>query len=159
MSKLRDEVDLLRSIPVLATLPANKLKLLAFASDRVCWAAGETLFKQGDDADAAYIVIAGEADVLVSAESGGEPSKVAELGPNAFVGDMAILSDIQRTATIRAASQLDTLRIRKDHLIDMMKDSPALSMAVLQDLVQRLAKTTHDLTEARDEIAKLKAAS
>ncbi len=155
MSKLQDEVDLLRSIPVLANMPANKLKLLAFASDRVSYSEGDVLFNQGDDADAAYIVIRGSADVLVNTETGS--TKVAELGVNAFVGDMAILSDMPRTATVKAAAPLDTLRIRKDHMLDMMKDSPVLAMAVLRELIDRLAKTTADLTEARSEIERLKA--
>jgi CRP-like cAMP-binding protein len=155
MGKLQDEVDLLRAIPVLANMPANKLKLLAFASDRVSYDAGEVLFEQGDDADAAYIVIRGLADVIINTDNG--TNKVAELGPNSFVGDMAILSDMPRTATVQAAEKLDTLRIRKDHMIDMMKDSPTLAMAVLRELVQRLAKTTADLSSTRDELTKLKA--
>lgn len=157
MSKLKDEVDLLRSIPMLASLPANKLKLLAFASDRVSYEQGEMLFEQGDEADAAYIVISGSADVLVSSETSSQPRKVAELGPNSFVGDMAILCDIPRTAGIRANAPLDVLRIKKEHMMDMVNDSPTLAMAVLKELVQRLAKTTQDLTEAQDEVSRLKA--
>ena len=157
MSKLKDEVDLLRSIPMLANMPASKLKLLAFASDRVSYSKGDVLFNQGDDADAAYIVINGGADVLVSSGDNSKQSKVAELGPNSFIGDMAILCDIPRTAAVRANSNLDTLRIKKEHMVDMMKESPTLAMAVLQELVQRLAKTTQDLSAARDEITKLKA--
>lgn len=155
MSKLKDEVDLLRSIPVFAELPANKLKLLAFASDHMDYKEGETLFHQGDVADSAYVVIKGGADVLVTPEGKSEPNKVAELGPNSFIGDMAILADITRTATIQANAPLTTLRIRKDHLIDMMKDSPALSMAILRELVLRLRTTTTDLSDARAEIARL----
>lgn len=153
MSKLKDEVDLLRSIPVLASMPVNKLKLLAFASDHVDYKQGETLFLQGDMADAAYIVIKGKADVLVTPDGQDSPNKVAELGPNSFIGDMAIVADIPRTASIRASEPLSTLRIRKDHLIDMVQDSPELAMAILRELVQRLAKTTKDLSDARAEIA------
>lgn len=157
MSKLSDEVDLLRSIPMLASMPANKLKLLAFASDHMDYREGDILFHQGDDADAAYIVVEGCADVLVASHDGATPSKVAELGPNSFVGDMAIIGDIPRTATVRASSTLRTLRIRKEHMMEMVKDSPTLAMAVLQELVNRLAKTTQDLSEARDEVAQLRA--
>ena len=157
MSKLKDEVDLLRSIPMLANMPANKLKLLAFASDRVSYQEGNNLFEQGDEADAAYIVISGSADVLVSSDGNSTYNKVAELGPNSFVGDMAILCDIPRTATVSANSPLDALRIRKEHMMDMVKESPALALAVLQELVQRLAKTTQDLSHAREEVSRLKA--
>ncbi len=156
MSKLKDEVDLLRSIPMFVNMPANKLKLLAFASDHVSYDAGEVLFEQGDDSDAAYVLISGFADVLVASEPGAQSNKVAELGPNSFVGDMGILCDIPRTATVIATKPLETLCIRKEHMLDMVKDSPALALAVLQELVQRLAKTTQDLSEARQEISELK---
>ncbi|MFD0917332.1 cyclic nucleotide-binding domain-containing protein [Pseudahrensia aquimaris] len=155
MSKLQDEVDLLRSIPMFANLAANKLKLLAFASDRVSYSEGEVLFEQGDEADAAYVVISGEADILVT--TGDTVSKVAVLGPNEFVGDMAILCDIQRTATVKANSPMEALRIRKEHLNELINDTPALAMSVLKELVQRLAKTTKDLSEANEEIQRLKA--
>ena len=155
MSKLKEEVNLLRSIPVLAGLPANKLKLLAFASDHVNYKEGEILFEQGDMADAAYIVIDGLAEVLVTPEGAKEPNKVAELGANSFIGDMAIVADIPRTATIRAGAPLSTLKIRKEHLIDMVQDSPELALAILRELVDRLAKTTKDLSDARAELARL----
>ena len=157
MSKLQDEVDLLRSIPMLASLPANKLKLLAFASDHLSYKDGDMVFLQGDEADAAYIVINGVADVLVSFGSDAEPNKVAELGPNSFVGDMAILCDIPRTASIKASTDLEVLRIRKEHMMDMIKDSPELAMSVLKEIVQRLAKTTQDLSEAQAEVTRLQA--
>ncbi|MEL6734992.1 MAG: cyclic nucleotide-binding domain-containing protein [Pseudomonadota bacterium] len=157
MGKLDEEVALLRSIPMLANLPANKLKLLAFASDQVAYSQNDILFRQGDDADAAYIVVKGFADVLVATGAGGGESKVAELGPNSFVGDMAILGDMPRTATVRASTDLETLRIRKNHMMDLMRDTPDLAMEVLKELVMRLAKTTHDLSTARDEVARLRA--
>lgn len=152
-TKMQNEVSLLRSLPMFANLPASKLKLLAFASDRVTFGAGEILFRQGDDGDAAYIVIEGKVDVLVS--SNGTDTVVAELGKNAFVGDMGVISDMPRTATIRAQTDLVTLRIRKDHMMEMVRDSQELALAVLREVVARLAKTTKDLSDARAEVARL----
>ncbi len=154
MSKLKDEVDLLRTIPMFAKVDPTKLKLLAFASDRVSYKAGQAIFMQDDPADAAYVIIEGTADVIVTTADGGE-SKVAELGRNAFLGDMAILCDIPRTATVRANTNLEALKIRKEHMMEMVVKSPSLTMAVLQTLVNRLAKTTQDLSEARQELSKL----
>ena len=153
-SKLQDEVGLLRSLPMFANMPATKLKLLAFASDRVSFQDGDVLFRQGDDGDAAYIVIEGAADVLVS--SGDTEVKVAELGENAFVGDMGVISDMPRTATVRASGNLLTLRIRKEHMMQMVRESQELALAVLREVVGRLAKTTKDLSDARAEIEDLK---
>ena len=153
-SKINDEVGMLRSLPMFSNMPAAKLKLLAFASDRVTFQEGEVLFRQGDDGDAAYIVIEGTADVLVSA--GETDVKVAELKENAFVGEMAIVSDMPRTATVRAATRLTTLRIRKDHMMEMVRESQDLALAALREVASRLAKTTRDLTEARAQVDALK---
>lgn len=157
MSKLKDEVDLLRSIPMLAKLPSNKLKLLAFASDRVSFAKGEVLFEQDDEADAGYIIISGEGDILVSTGPDTPPAKVATIKPHEFVGDMAILCDMPRTATVVAATDLEALKILKEHMMELINETPSLAVSVLKEQVQRLAKTTRDLSEARAEIARLKA--
>ncbi len=155
MSKLKDEVDLLQSIPMFANVPQNKLKLLAFASDRMTFDEGQDLFKQGDPADAAYVIIVGRADVIVGGEEG--EAVVASLERNAFVGDMAVLSDIARTATVRATERLEVLQIKKEHMMEMVLTTPSLTLAVLQSLVDRLTKTTKDLSEAKLELSKLTA--
>lgn len=152
MSKLKDEVDLLQSIPMFSNVPQNKLKLLAFASDRMTFEEGQNLFLQGDAADAAYVIIEGKADVLVGTDK--DETSVATLERNAFVGDMAVLSDIARTATVRATEHMEVLRIKKEHMMEMVLTTPSLTLAVLQTLVDRLAKTTLDLSEARLELKK-----
>ena len=59
---INEEVNLLRKIPLFAKIDPAKLKLLAFASERLTFAPDQALFEQGDTGDAAYIVIDGEAD-------------------------------------------------------------------------------------------------
>src|SRR5690606_32665521 len=109
---LQEEVQVLRNIPLFARIEPSKLKLLAFTSERVTFAAGDTVFRQGDMGDAAYIVIDGEAEVLVDTPHG--PIRVATVGRNEIIGEIAILIDVPRTATIRAKTRLVTLRIAKD---------------------------------------------
>src|SRR2546423_1792276 len=88
---LREEVDLLQRIPLFANVEASKLKLLAFTSERIAFESGQVLFRQGDAGDAAYIIIEGEAEVLVNGSSG--PIQVALLARNDIVGEIAILCD------------------------------------------------------------------
>ena len=61
---IQDEVSVLRRIPLFAHINAQKLKLLAFTSERIVFEAGQTLFLQGEEGDAAYVIIDGRADVL-----------------------------------------------------------------------------------------------
>ncbi len=97
---LLQEVELMRRIPLFRNIEPSKLKLLAFTSERLTFAAGQNLFKQGDMGDAAYIIIDGEADVIVDTPNG--PHVVATVGQHDFVGEIAILCDVPRTATVRA---------------------------------------------------------
>ncbi len=154
MSKLKDEVGLLRSVPMFANVMPTKLKLLAFASDRMTYTDGQNIVRQGDPSDAAYVIIDGVADVLVSSRDGSE-NVVAQLGRNAMLGDMGILAEIPRTATVRAKGDVEALKIRKDHLMEMVMDSPVLASEVLKSLVDRLAKTTRDLADCKDELKRI----
>jgi len=151
MTSIQDEVALLRRIPLFAGIDPAKLKLLAFTSERVKFAVGQELFHQGDEGDAAYVIIDGTADVLVETPQG--PLSVAKAGKNAFVGEIAIICDVPRTATVKALSELQTLRIRKEQFLKLMAEFPALSIEIMRVLAQRLATTTRELTEAREKLA------
>jgi CRP/FNR family cyclic AMP-dependent transcriptional regulator len=141
-----EEVELLRKIPLFSKVDPAKLKLLAFASERAVFAPGETLFHQGDLGDAAYIIIGGEAEVLINGPGG--PIAVATVGKNDFVGEIAILCDVPRTASVRAVSALTTLRITKDLFLRMLMDFPAIGIEVMRVLAQRLEHTTERLRDA-----------
>ncbi len=144
---LLEEVEALQNIPLFAKIDASKLKLLAFTSERVSYDPGQDLFKQGDPGDAAYIILDGEADIIVDTP-GGE-LVVARMKKNDFVGDIAILCDVPRTATVRATKPLSTLVITKDLFFQLVTEFPDMSVAIMRELAQRLHKTTQDLLAAR----------
>ena len=144
---LDQEVDVLRQIPLFANIDTAKLKLLCFASERLTYTAGQILISQGDVGDAAYIIVDGEAEVLVGSPAG--PLKVAVLKRNDIVGEIAILCDVPRTATVKAASELVTLKITKDVFFRMLTDFPEMGLEIMRVLADRLAKTTAELQEAR----------
>ena len=144
---LDQEVDVLRQIPLFANIDTAKLKLLCFASERLTYSAGQALFAQGDVGDAAYIIVDGEAEVLVDSPTG--QLSVAVLKRNDIVGEIAILCDVPRTATVKAASELVTLKITKDVFLRMLTDFPEMGLEIMRVLADRLAKTTAELQEAR----------
>jgi len=144
---LDQEVDILRRIPLFANIEPAKLKLLAFASQRLTYKPGQALFRQGDAGDAAYILIDGAAEVVI--EQGGDDIVVAQLDRNQIVGEIAILCDVPRTATIRAKDQLTTLKITKEVFLRLMRDFPDIGMEVMRTLAHRLEATTQQLTAAR----------
>ncbi len=143
---LDEEVDLLRNIPLFSNVEPSKLKLLAFTSERLTFPAGQELFHQGDMGDAAYIIIDGEADVTVSTPAG--EITVAKVGKNELVGEIAILCDVPRTATVRAATEVTTLAISKELFFQMVTEFPEMAVEIMRELAQRLERTTSQLREA-----------
>mgnify|MGYP006249272879 FL=1 len=95
---LNQEVDALRRVPLFRQIEARRLKLLAFTSERLVFSKSEDVVVQGDPGDACYIILDGDADVLVSTPSGN--ISVATLGKNEVIGEIAILTGVPRTATV-----------------------------------------------------------
>jgi CRP/FNR family transcriptional regulator, cyclic AMP receptor protein len=153
---LLQEYELLRRVPFFAEIEPSKLKLLAFMSERVGYDAGKVLCRQGDPADAAYLIIEGEADIILESPTG--PITVATLGPNDIVGDMAILGDVPRTATVRAKTRLVALRIAKEPFMRMVREFPAMAISIMRELAHRLEHTNNQLRKAISEVQRLRAA-
>lgn len=150
---LNDEVKMLRQVPLFVGVSPAKLKLLAFTSERVSYRVGEVLCRQGEPGDAAFVLLSGRADVIVDGPTG--QIKVADLEENAIVGEIAILCDVARTATVKAATPVEALRISKDNFFKLMTDFPEMTIEVVRVLADRLSQTTIELTEARSKVAAL----
>lgn len=148
---LNDEVKTLRSLPLFCGVPSAKLKLLAFTSERMSFRPGEVLFHQGDVGDAAYVILSGRAAVLVESPEG--QAQVAEVADNAIVGEIAILCNNTRSATVKALTTLEVLRIGKEQFLKLMSDFPDLMIEVVRVLASRLSQTTSELTETRARVA------
>jgi CRP-like cAMP-binding protein len=150
---LKDEVELLRQVPLFCDIPPARIKLLAFTSDKINYAAGQVLFNQGDQGDAAYVLLSGTVDVLI--DSPGGQIKIGTVGPNAIVGEIAILCDVVRTATIKSTTPVEALRIRKDYFLKLLADFPEMTIEIIRVLAGRLNQTTAALTEARSKLMQL----
>ena len=144
---LKDEVELLRRVPLFAQIEPAKLKLLAFTSERMTFSPDQAFFRQGDSGDAAYVLISGEAEVLAETPDGEIP--VAKIGPNAIIGEIAILCDVPRTATVKASSKLEALKIDKEDFLRLIREFPEMGIEVMRELADRLSQTTAELSEAR----------
>ena len=142
-----DEVEILRKIPLFANIDQAKLKLMCFASRRLTFNDGQSLCTQGETGDSAYIIISGTANVVV--ENNG-PLVVAQMGRNDIIGEIAILCDVPRTASVVATSELIALEITKDLFFQMVTDFPDMGVEIMRVLAHRLEHTTAQLLEARE---------
>jgi MFS family permease len=105
------ELELLRSTPIFAALPATTLEQLTSKLAPVRLPAGQVVFHQGDVGDRFYLIAKGEVDVSAN----GAPT--AELGPGDFFGEIALLHDVPRTATITARTALTAWTLERDEFI------------------------------------------
>ncbi|MBE9552202.1 MAG: cyclic nucleotide-binding domain-containing protein [Proteobacteria bacterium] len=142
---LQQEVDLLRKIPMFAKIEPAKLKLLAFTSERLSYSDGDVLFRQGEAGDAAFVIISGQAEISIATDEG--PLVVARLSDHDFVGEIAILCDVPRTATVTAVTNLEALCISKDLFFRMVKEFPEIAIEVMRELAHRLENTNARLRE------------
>jgi hypothetical protein len=102
------QIALLRSLPLFADLPAPALEGLAAALEPMTLSAGEVLIRQGDPGDAYYAIAAGELD---AAQDG---RWLGRFGRGEGVGEIALLRDVPRTATVTAFSAATVYRLDRD---------------------------------------------
>lgn len=148
---LETEVEALRKVPLFRGIDDTKLRLLAFISDRMEFQSGERLCTQGEEGDSAFIILQGAADVLVNTPDG--EKTVAQVSENSIVGEIAILCDVPRTATLVAANTMDVLTVSKDDFLKLLKEFPDMALEVMRTLAMRLERTTQDLAAARSGTA------
>ena len=152
---LKQEFELLRRVPIFAEIEPAKLKLLAFMSERVGFDAGKRLMQQGDPAAAAYLIIEGQAEVILETPAG-PVIVVATLGANEIVGEMGILCNVPRNATVRAKDRLIALRISKEPFMRMVREFPTMAVSIMQELAQRVDSTNNQLRTALAEVKRLR---
>ena len=146
---LQAEVEVLRNIPMFAKLAPAKLKLLAFTSEAVTFTDGEVLFRAGDQTDCAYVVLEGSVEVLIDANSD-KASFV--LGKNELIGEMGVINNAPRSATIRAKGSVRVLRLTVDTLLQLLTENSEIALDVMRLLVDRLTNTLQKYEEVQSKL-------
>jgi predicted acylesterase/phospholipase RssA/CRP-like cAMP-binding protein len=126
----------LADIPFFASLDESTRLELAGQLEPVHAAAGEVIFRQGDAGDGLFLVVSGRLRVSVAAD--GPDRMLYDLGRGAIVGEMALLTDRPRAATVQAARDSDLLQLRVSSFTSLAERSPALVAGMIRLIVDRL---------------------
>ena len=154
MSLLSTEVELLRRVPLFAGIEPARLKLLAYTSDVVTYQAGQVLFRKGDVGDAAYVIIKGDAEVIVASDDGRYPDRAS--CTTAISSARSPFSATRRgPRRSRAKSELKALRIRKEPFFELLHQFPEMAVEMTRLLAERLTRTTAELVEAQRRAPRL----
>lgn len=150
MQPLERDVETLRNIPLFAGLPTARLKLIAYTAEVLRFEPAEEIVQQGAPADAVYIIAEGEAEVWLTALDG-HIVRLGTLGRHSLLGEIAVLCNGRRTATVRAKDRVVTLKLSAQVFLDLVRQNPDISMKVMTILAERLEKTTEILRQSDHE--------
>ncbi|HVN34283.1 MAG TPA: cyclic nucleotide-binding domain-containing protein [Casimicrobiaceae bacterium] len=148
------EAEMLRRVPFFGGLDGAKLKLLAFTSRALKFAPGEHLMKKGEAADSAYLILDGEAEVI-SETSEGE-FVVGMLRSNDLTGEMGVIRNRPRGATVRAKTPVRALRIAADVFLRLITENPECALDVMRQLSARIDASNARLAAAQRELDTLR---
>jgi signal transduction histidine kinase len=132
-------VEFLRRLPLFAELPEADLRALCRRAEAMTLAAGEWLMREGEVGETLYVVLEGA--IEITKRSGGQEVALALRGAGEVVGEMALLEQMPRSASGRAAQDSRLLRIGQDAFKQVLSASPSAALTLLRTSTMRLQNT------------------
>lgn len=127
----------LKSVPMFGGFPEDQLRVLATMVTRRSAPRGTVIMREGDPTDALYIVMSGRLKVMMG-EADGKEVILGILGAGEFFGEMGLIDDSPRSATVIAIEPCELLAVGKRAFKKCLNENIALALAVLRVVVQRL---------------------
>jgi Cyclic nucleotide-binding domain len=131
-----ERVLLLREVPIFADLPPEDLQQLAEIAGEQWYPDSTAIFHQGDEGDRMFIIVDGQVQVIRSAN--GKDQTLAQRGPGEFIGEMAIIESVPRSATLVTRGEVRVLAIDGETFKQILRERPEVSLAVLRSVSRRL---------------------
>jgi CRP/FNR family transcriptional regulator, cyclic AMP receptor protein len=135
-----DPVKMLSGVPIFEGLTKKELKAIADAAKQVTHAAGSTLAREGESGVGFFLILEGVASVTVGDRSRGK------LGPGDFFGEISLLDQGPRTATVVAQTPVTTLGLTAWSFKRLVEQNPSIASKMLKVMANRLRASSRDLT-------------
>ncbi len=127
------KLDLLHAVPLFSRLGKGEIKRLGQLAEEIDVAAGKTLIRQGDSGAEMFVIVDGRASVIRGGES------LGERGPGAVLGEIALLADTPRVATVTALTPMRLIVLGRREFLSLMDEVPSVRAAIFEVLASRLA--------------------
>ena len=127
----------LKSVPMFATFSADQLRALVAMTVRRSAPRGSAIMREGDPVDSLYIVISGRLKVMMG-EADGKETILSIIGAGEFFGEMGLIDDNPRSASVVAIEPCELLAVGKRAFRKCLVENADLAMAVMRVLVRRL---------------------
>lgn len=132
MLTIIERVLFLRGVPLFGQVPGEVLARVAQVTQIVHFASGRPFIRQGEVGDCLYVLIDGEADILV------DNRLVTQRKAGDVLGELAILDKQPRRATCVAVTEISALKIDQDDFMVVLAENPELVQGIIAVLIQTL---------------------
>lgn len=139
-----EKVGLLRELPLFSTLGEEELLSVAAAADPVWFDAGEVIFREGDSSNSCYVIRSGHA-AAVREHPAGRAITLARFGPGDLFGELAMLDDERRSATVETVDEVAAIAIRGEDMRRLLRQHPEIAIKMVIGMGQRLRQTNERL--------------
>jgi len=153
-----DPVALLGRVPAFETLAPADLEQVAAVAVPRAFAAGEVVFREGDDSDTCYVVRSGRARALRE-HGDGRQITLATFGPGDIFGELAMFDDERRSATVDAAEDLEVLGILGSDMRRLLRRHPDIAVKLVVALGRRLRAANERLARQSFQTVQSRVAS
>lgn len=129
--------QILKTVPLFSSLSDEQLRVLAPCIQLRSYPRNTLILRAGEETDALYVVLSGRVKVLIPDEEGHEVI-LTVMGPHEFFGEMGLLDEQPRSASVETLEPCEMLRFPKTGFMNCLKDNFGLAMEIIRNLVQRL---------------------
>jgi CRP-like cAMP-binding protein len=124
-------IEILKKIPFFAELSEEDLNAIGQQVQMQYFGPGQVIFEEGDYGEEMYIIKRGKVQVIRDFEI------IAELSDNSFFGEMALVSEEPRNATVKAMDEVEALVLSKPHFRELLENKPSIASVVSYEVVKR----------------------
>jgi CRP-like cAMP-binding protein len=131
--------NLLGQVDLFLGLERVTLAKLAAHLEPLFYSSGSVIFRQAEPGDAFYLVATGSVGVYSTGRSSAAETRVKTLQAGEPFGEMALLTNSPRTATIKAETDCEVLRLDRNSFLDLVREQPSVALSIAATLSRRLA--------------------
>lgn len=145
-----DDVELLAGVPLFKGLNSEQLRLIAFGAEHRRLRMDDVLFRQGEEAECAYVVAAGRLE-LYSTDRSGAHHLEARAGRGTMLSELALATSVERKYTAVAAEDSDVMRISRPLFHRMVEEYPDMAAVIRQRIASSLKRLASQAAGLQDK--------